>query len=82
MFLVTGILLLIISAAMIFAIAFTTVRTVKDRGELIISKKNLIIQTHNKKKRLLQLPQTAIPTLISTTFKTQKHFKLKVLFFA
>ena len=42
MFLVTGILLLIISAAMIFAIAFTTVRTVKDRGELIISKKNLI----------------------------------------
>ena len=37
MFLVTGILLLIISAAMIFAIAFTTVRTVKDRGDLIIS---------------------------------------------
>lgn len=42
MFLAAGIILFIISLAIIFAIIFTTVRTIKNRGELVISKKNLI----------------------------------------
>ncbi len=42
MFLAAGIILFIISLAIIFAIIFTTVRTIKNRGELVISKRNLI----------------------------------------
>lgn len=42
MFLAVGIVLFIISVAIILAIIFTTVRTIRNRGELVISKKNLI----------------------------------------
>lgn len=42
MFLATGIILLIISLVIICAIAFTTARKIKVRGEIVISKKNLI----------------------------------------
>ena len=42
MFLAVGIVLFIISVAIMFAIIFTTIRTIKNRGELVISKKNLI----------------------------------------
>ena len=42
MFLATGIILLIISLVIICAIAFTAARTIKIRGEIVISKKNLI----------------------------------------
>ena len=42
MFLATGIILLIISLVIICAIAFTTARKIKIRGEIVISKKNLI----------------------------------------
>ena len=42
MFLATGIILLIISLVIICAIAFTTARKINVRGEIVISKKNLI----------------------------------------
>lgn len=42
MFLAAGIIFFIISLVIIFAIIFTTVRAIKTRGELVISKKNLI----------------------------------------
>lgn len=42
MFLAAGIILFIVSVAIICAIIFTTVRTIKNKGELAISKKNMI----------------------------------------
>ena len=42
MFLAAGIVLFIVSVAIICAIIFTTVRTIKNKGELAISKKNMI----------------------------------------